>query len=539
MACPKVTIAWAAVCVLFASLPCRALGESSSSGAGTKPERRIIVNWDEECMFAPLFKNRLVAKPDGQFTKKVLEEIIDEHAAVGVDTIVHCVFGTGFKGHLAASKVAEVLQNDLRPPGLDEAGLDFFGILLDRCRKHKIEFVAGLRMNDRHQLPPGRFIREHPEWQLKGMGNGMDYAQEGVRDHVLAYVKEVLDRHDVDGVEFDYMRWCHMFKPGEGRKHAHLLTDFTRKARLLLDAAAKRRGRGRLVLGVRVPQTLKECDHLGFDVAAWVKQGLADWVVPSDFFFPDYNMRTEDFVKLTEGTRCKIYPAIMPLSCWSGNARRIGPANYRAAANNFYAFGASGVSPYNYQVHWQRRRHPSRGPVVDPHMWPAALAYLSELRDPRKIKQGDRHYLFHALWQDRSSVTGLGNNERIVLDRSKTQPTGSQRFRVAENLSDPRLRATLEFKAVGLTAAEQLDIRLNGTPVPGAYTTRVFDKDGQSIFEGVALPAFHQYAVDLNWDTPKLPIVHGDNQLSVGLVQQAGKGKVTIAELEFYVYVRK
>ena len=59
------------------------------------------------------------------------------------------------------------------------------------------------------------------------------------------------------------MRWCHMFEPGEGEQNAHLLTDFTRKARQMLDAAAQRRGRSRLPLGVRVPQTLEECGLSG------------------------------------------------------------------------------------------------------------------------------------------------------------------------------------------------------------------------------------------------------------------------------------
>ena len=438
--------------------------------------------------------------------------------------------------------MADLLEDRLRLPELDADGLDLIQILLDRCRRHGIEFIAGLRMNDRHGLPPSRFMDQHPEWQLKGLGaKAMNYAHNQVRDHVLAFVKETLDAYDVDGIEFDYMRWCHMFPPGQGQKRAHLLTDFTRKARTLLDEAAKQRGRGRLVLGVRVPQTLEQCAFLGFDVAAWIREGLVDWVVPADFFYPDFNMKTEDFVKLTEGTGCKIYPSIMPLSCWKGNTRAINLNHYRAAAQNFYAFGAAGLSPYNYQVHWQRRRHTSRGPWVDPIMWPAALGHLRELRDPKKIARGDRHYLFYALWQDRYSETGFPMNHRIVLDRGKPEPRGSQRFRVAEDLSDPTLRATLQFKAIGLREDEDLDIRLNDIPVPGEYVTRIFDKDGQSEFEGVKLPAYHLFAVDLNWPATKPPILNGDNQLRVRLIRknQKGPGSVVIDELEFYVYVRK
>jgi len=516
-------------------------GQTEKQAAQAGRERRIIVNWDEECLFRPIFKNRMVSKPDAQFTRRMLEDLIDEHAAVHVDTVVQCVFGAGFRSHVPSSKMTDLLEDRLRLPELDAAGLDLVQILLDRCRKHGIEFVAGLRMNDRHGLPMSRFMREHPEWRLKGLGaEAMDYSYEEVRDHVLAFTRETLDAYDVDGIEFDYMRWCHMFPPGRGQQQAHLLTDFTRKARTLLDESANRRRRGRLALGVRVPQTLEECEFLGFDVATWVKEGLVDWVVPADFFFPDFNMKTEQFVKLTEGTDCKVYPSIMPLSCWKGNARTINLNHYRAAAQNFYAFGAAGLSPYNYQVHWQRRRHTSRGPWADPLMWPAALGYLRELRDPKEIAKGDRHYLFYALWQDRNSETGFPMNHRIVLDRGNPKAAGSQRFRVAEDLSDPNLRATLQFKAVGLGDDENLDIRLNDAPVPGEYTTRIFDKDGQSELEGVKLPAFHLFAVDLNWPAPKPPVIHGDNQLKVRLIRKEGKGQgtVVIDELEFYVYVR-
>jgi len=76
--------------------------------------------------------------------------------------------------------------------------------------------------------------------------------------------------------------------------------------------------------------------------------------------------------------------------------------------------------------------------------------------------------------------------------------------------------------------------------VPEEYTTRIFDENGQSEFEGVKLPAFHVFAVDLNWPTAEPPIINGDNQLTVRLVstKEQGNGTVVIAELEFYVYVR-
>jgi len=63
------------------------------------------------------------------------------------------------------------------------------------------------------------------------------------------------------------------------------------------------------------------------------------------------------------------------------------------------------------------------------------------------------------------------------------------------------------------------------------------------VFEGDTLPAFHEYTIDLNWETTgrKQPIIFGDNELAVVLAPSSGKkeGEVSIEELECYVYVRK
>ena len=68
-------------------------------------------------------------------------------------------------------------------------------------------------------------------------------------------------------------------------------------------------------------------------------------------------------------------------------------------------------------------------------------------------------------------------------------------------------------------------------------------RNGQSVFEGDPLPEFHEYVIDLNWETTgrDQPLVFGDNELAVKLVPTAANtdGKVSIEELECYVYVRK
>ncbi len=508
-----------------------ATGEPAPEKQG---RRRIVHAWDGVTMWATIFNvnyyeapNRKIPEPAAEFSKRMLEEMIDEEAAARVDTISYCLF-TAFMSDVPSSKVTELFP--WRPPGMDKAGLDLLEVLIDRCHHHDMKFIADVRMNDRHGGPRKGLSKKHPEWSLLGSGN--DFAIAGVRDAMLAFSKEVLDAYEVDGLEYDYMRWCHMFQPGQGKQNAHLLTEFTRRTRKLLDETARRRGVDRLALGVRVPQSLKECEYLGFDLATWIKEGLVDYVVPSDFFHSDTNMKTEDFVKLTEGTSCEIYPAIHPMISMDGpneHYRLMSLSNYRAAAQNYYAFGAHGISPYNYQRGFQRRSSAHRSSSNSAYLWPASLGWLGELSEPDEVQSRDRHYLFYSIYKKpRKSPTGFSNDENIYLDRSDSSTLqGQRRFRMAEDFSNRRLRTTILFKAIGLSPDDSLEIRINEAKVPEDYISRVHDKNGQNVYEGDTLPAFDLFVIDTNWETTgrKQPLIFGDNQLSVRLLPSAGATK--------------
>ena len=506
-------------------------------------ERRILYNSDTGNAFAEFWGSGApLSEMDAEAVRKVVARGVDELARAGVDTL-SMVVSHRFHSLYGPSEVLEEHWRQVDKGGgyrsLREAGVDFRQLMAELSHRSGMEFLGCIRMNDRHGGPVGRFIEENPQWHLKlPRGPAIDFAPEPVRQKMLDYIEELVAAVDLDGLELDYMRWCHMFPPGQGAGNAHLLTDFMRKTRTLLEAAAERRGRGPLVLGVRVPQTLAECEYLGFDLAAWIKQGLVDFVVPSDFFYTDLNTRVEDFVKLAEGTDCRIYPAIHPITYRSDDVGINDLSHYRAAARNFYAYGASGVEAYNYQYHWGRRI--GRNTPWPAYLWPAALGYLHHLKDSEAIGRHDRHYRYYPLWEEGAPTETGPKDDRIRLDRAVAEPSGSQQFRLAEDLSETRLRATLQFKAVGLAADESLEIALNGNPVPNPQITRHFDQDGQNRWEGKVLPAFHLYVLDLDGGSPQPLLVHGDNRLEVRLTgnRSRTKGEVTLEELEVYVYRR-
>ena len=217
-------------------------------------------------------------------------------------------------------------------------------------------------------------------------------------------------------------------------------------------------------------------------------------------------------------------------------------ANYRAAAQNFYGFGADGVSPYNYQRGFQRRAAAHRSSSNAAYMWPAALGWLRELRYPEEISRRDRHYLFYAIYKEpRKSPSGFSNDDNIYLDRAKPVLEGSRRFRMAEDFSNPKLRTTVQFKAVGLAEDEKLEIQINGKQVPADYITRVLDKNGQNVYEGDTLPPFYLHIIDMNWETTgrKQPLVFGDNQLTVRLIpEDAGVASASLPFVDMVLGVQ-
>lgn len=484
----------------------------------------LLISYDMLCAWFPA-RNLAREGADAATIKHTLNAIIDAHADAEIDVFVQGVFArfeTQRHDFTTAQGRADLEQNGVIR--LIEAGDDLVEIMRDRCEERGMTFLAGIRMNDRHRANPflEKMFEAHPEWRL--MGSGINYKYDGAREAVLAFIAEFLDRYDVAGIEFDYLRWGHVFDPAEAEGHAPLLTDFTRRARALLDAAATKRGRKRLMLGVRVPQTLEECRDLGMDLGAWIKEGLVDYVSPTDFFYTDFNTRIEDYAALTQDTACRLYPTIHPVIASGNQATLLPEAGYRAAAKNFDAFGAHGISSYNYQYNWAQMYGGYKfGPK---EMWPEALQFMGQLGDPAAINGKSRRYFFHPLWTG-GAPTGATKNDRIVLPRGGTLP-GTMRMRLAEDPTDPHLAATLEFKAVGMVEGDRLEVSINGNTVGGDKIERHFDADGQSENEGRKLRPYFGHRMQV----PMAHFVHGDNTLEVRLATSAGEEPVDVQEVE-------
>lgn len=187
---------------------------------------------------------------------------------------------------------------------LHEAGLDPYAVWLARSREHGISPWLSMRMNDVHNVDDpnsylhSEFWRSHPEYRRNASGpalpwinRALNYRHDAVRGHQMAFVRELLERYDPDGLELDWMRFAHHLTPGREREEAHVLDAFMREVRALVRAKSAALGRP-VLLGVRVPAHPDAAAGLGMDAVRWAREGLVDLVVPcpyhstSDFDIP-------------------------------------------------------------------------------------------------------------------------------------------------------------------------------------------------------------------------------------------------------------
>ena len=456
---------------------------SAALSAGDDGQRVLVVSHDQQALFVPAFVIAEEQRLDGQQLERLIRETVDVHVNAKVDIISLCFFARYSTG-MPHSRTAQTWQpkpdlfprpaNDHLYHALEKLGQrDRMQIVVDQCHRRGIRCIANLRMNDRHRIT--EYVKElygqHPEWRLKSptgafseRQGALNFKYRGVREHLLAFTAELLERYDVDGIELDYMRMCHMFEPNEARRHAHLLTEMMRSLSEQLLLAARRRKRGSLLLGVRVPSSLAECGILGYDVKAWMHEGLIDFITPADFWSTDFVARTEEFVDLAKPTSCQVYPSLSPTSSFPSETGNLTSAHYRAAANNFYAFGADGLSAYNFSWTWAYQHgNVVAGPGT---VWPTrSLDLLTELKDPAACRTGPRRYLAYPLWQNQSP-TGVVRRDKIVLTSDRAKRISTLRLRASEQPRTSHEEVFLQMLVTGLGSQDHLQLSLNNHTIP-------------------------------------------------------------------------
>lgn len=163
---------------------------------------------------------------------------------------------------------------------------DPIAFLLEETRRNGMNAWLSMRMNDAHfNHQPTCWIHGdiYYEAKEKGMMIGdvtgryyeecLDYGAAYVREKMVAYLCECVDKYDVDGLELDFMREIFCFDYKKNPDCHIIMTEFMARVRACVRAKEKERGY-RIRLAVRLCRAIEDNKIFGFDAAEWVRRGL-------------------------------------------------------------------------------------------------------------------------------------------------------------------------------------------------------------------------------------------------------------------------
>jgi hypothetical protein len=124
---------------------------------------------------------------------------------------------------------------------------------------------------------------EHPEYLLspdhktrQGYHGwrGQNWAIPEVREHKLAFLKELASKYELAGLELDFLRDHHLFRPEETTEDERIkmITEFVAEVRRALDESSGPAGRRHLC--VRIPLEVARHGEVGLDVSRLAEAGV-------------------------------------------------------------------------------------------------------------------------------------------------------------------------------------------------------------------------------------------------------------------------
>ncbi len=177
-------------------------------------------------------------------------------------------------------------------------GIDHIEVEIRTFREIGINPWISFRMNDIHDLnaetsviltdffhehPEVRRVKYHPEFHFDNNDFSMDYANPLVREYMLAFIEESLDRYDAHGVELDYTREIEVFANGLEYEGLDIMTQFIRDVYALCGKYGEKYGH-KVKLAVRVAPGVEQNYEFGLDVMQWAQEGMIDLVTISGRF---------------------------------------------------------------------------------------------------------------------------------------------------------------------------------------------------------------------------------------------------------------
>ncbi|MSS73473.1 MAG: hypothetical protein EXS64_18590 [Candidatus Latescibacteria bacterium] len=411
------------------------------------PRYRIIYNWDGgphgysempqsmeaflEKVYAPLADTQVGAlfwsagQHAAHWNSETLEKIGDVHGR-RYENVQNCVFVENLRAML-------------------ERGEDPQEAIVARGRAVGLHVYASVRMNDNHfngaQVKdlPGLHHTEltrrridHPEWLLgdrtpEWFALSWNMAVPEVREYRLAHIEEVCRRYDWDGVELDWQRHAFHLPQDEAYRLRYVLTDLQRAVRRMTETLSRERGKP-FYLAARVAGSLEMCRHIGYDIPAWVDEGLVDLLIPAGGAATDPSLEVDRFVEVCRGRGIAVYPGfdggLPDPFVGPEDARTKDRMRTRAIASRYHGAGADGIYVFNWHANRETRRE-----------------LLCQVGAPETLRRTDKiHAATHRFTPREGEWRGAYDNDRIwgevpvALKRTFTGDGPEISLEIAEDL---------------------------------------------------------------------------------------------------------
>ncbi len=237
-------------------------------------------------------------------------------------------------------------------------GIDPHTVWFKRCREIGINPWISIRMNDCHCpdddacfLRSDFFYEAREKGWMVGDKYGyfrycFDYAVKEVRQKMLDYIEEQINRYDVYGIELDFQREIVCFDYLDNKNCAEIMNDFMRNAYKIIKNAEKIHGH-EIKIAVRLQRDIEQNLIYGFDAKTWNDEKLVDLIVVTPRWETcDTDMPISQWVDTLKNT--EIVAGIETLLSQPHFVSHASPEHVRGMMNKYLQQGSEGTYLFNY-----------------------------------------------------------------------------------------------------------------------------------------------------------------------------------------------
>lgn len=237
-------------------------------------------------------------------------------------------------------------------------GIDPHKVWFKRCWELGINPWISVRMNDCHCpeeeacfLRSDFFYEAREKGWMVGEKYGYfrycyDYAREEVRQKMLDYIEEQINRYDVYGIELDFQREIVCFDYLNNKNCAEIMNDFMRKAVKIIKNAEKTHGH-EIKIAVRLQRDIEQNRIYGFDAMTWDEEKLVDIIIVTPRWQTcDADMPISELVDTLKNI--EIVAGIETLISQPHAISHASPEHVRGMMNKYFQQGSEGTYLFNY-----------------------------------------------------------------------------------------------------------------------------------------------------------------------------------------------